>query len=172
MENAPKKKWYAAKKVYVPALLMTGVMFGSALNGPTGSNTQRIDSSEKGVKGVQEKVQEVAEPTSIPTKAVTATLAPTATSTPTKAPLPTRIPTKKYIAPTRVPATMAPTQPPAQTFQAAPVTGGSYGGGDKDCGDFSSHSEAQSFFIANGGPGSDPHRLDADSDGLACESLP
>ncbi len=43
---------------------------------------------------------------------------------------------------------------------------------DYDCSDFSSQSAAQDFFIAAGGPGSDPHRLDADADGLACESNP
>ena len=43
-------------------------------------------------------------------------------------------------------------------------------GGDRDCPDFGSQSEAQRFFIANGGPSSDPHRLDRDHDGIACES--
>jgi micrococcal nuclease len=43
-------------------------------------------------------------------------------------------------------------------------------GGDRDCSDFSSHAQAQAFFEA-AGPG-DPHRLDGDDDGLACESLP
>jgi micrococcal nuclease len=45
------------------------------------------------------------------------------------------------------------------------------GGGDRDCSDFSSHAEAQRFYEAEGGPGQDPHRLDGDGDGLACESL-
>jgi micrococcal nuclease len=45
------------------------------------------------------------------------------------------------------------------------------GGGDRDCSDFSSHEEAQRFYEAEGGPGQDPHRLDGDGDGLACESL-
>ena len=31
---------------------------------------------------------------------------------------------------------------------------------------------AQTFFEANGGPASDPHGLDADHDGIACETLP
>lgn len=44
--------------------------------------------------------------------------------------------------------------------------------GDKDCTDFATHAQAQTFFISQGGPGSDPHRLDSDGDGLACESLP
>ncbi|WP_043644132.1 thermonuclease family protein [Caenispirillum salinarum] len=43
-------------------------------------------------------------------------------------------------------------------------------GGDKDCGDFRTHAEAQAFF-RSAGPG-DPHRLDRDGDGRACESLP
>jgi micrococcal nuclease len=43
-------------------------------------------------------------------------------------------------------------------------------GGDKDCGDFSTHAQAQAFFEAAGA--GDPHRLDRDGDGLACETLP
>lgn len=42
---------------------------------------------------------------------------------------------------------------------------------DKDCGDFRTHDEAQAFFEAND-PDNDPHQLDSDGDGLACESLP
>lgn len=45
-------------------------------------------------------------------------------------------------------------------------------GEDKDCSDFKTHAEAQEFFISQGGPNSDPHKLDSDKDGLACESLP
>lgn len=44
--------------------------------------------------------------------------------------------------------------------------------GDKDCGDFKSQKEAQEFFVSQGGPASDPHKLDQDKDGVACESLP
>jgi hypothetical protein len=44
------------------------------------------------------------------------------------------------------------------------------GGSDRDCPDSGSHEEAQRFFLANGGPSSDPHKLDRDRDGLACES--
>ena len=40
---------------------------------------------------------------------------------------------------------------------------------DKDCRDFSTWQEAQAFFRA-AGPG-DPHRLDGDKDGVACEGL-
>jgi micrococcal nuclease len=51
--------------------------------------------------------------------------------------------------------------------QAQPVV--QTNGADRDCSDFSTRAEAQSFFEA-AGPG-DPHRLDADGDRLACESL-
>lgn len=43
---------------------------------------------------------------------------------------------------------------------------------DKDCSDFSTQSAAQRFFMAEGGPRSDPHRLDRDDDGVVCETLP
>lgn len=42
-------------------------------------------------------------------------------------------------------------------------------GQDRDCGDFSTWQEAQSFYEA-AGPG-DPHRLDGDRDAVACEGL-
>jgi len=41
---------------------------------------------------------------------------------------------------------------------------------DRDCGDFASQAGAQHFFL-NAGAG-DPHRLDDDGDGVACESNP
>jgi endonuclease YncB( thermonuclease family) len=43
---------------------------------------------------------------------------------------------------------------------------------DKDCGDFASQKAAQIFFLEHGGPDKDPHRLDQDGDGIACESNP
>ena len=43
---------------------------------------------------------------------------------------------------------------------------------DKDCSDFGSQRAAQLFFLRHGGPQSDPHRLDAEGDGVACESNP
>lgn len=49
---------------------------------------------------------------------------------------------------------------------AAPATAA-----DKDCSDFSTWRAAQKFYKRHGGPQRDPHRLDADRDGIACESL-
>jgi Excalibur calcium-binding domain len=54
----------------------------------------------------------------------------------------------------------------ALTVPAAAATAG-----DKDCSDFSTWRQAQNFYKRHGGPKYDPHRLDADHDGIACESL-
>jgi endonuclease YncB( thermonuclease family) len=43
---------------------------------------------------------------------------------------------------------------------------------DKNCSDFDTQAQAQNFFLNNGGPSSDPHGLDGDGDGIACESNP
>lgn len=56
--------------------------------------------------------------------------------------------------------TMALTAPVASAFR------------DRDCSDFSTQKQAQKFFKKAGGPKKDPHRLDADHDGIACEALP
>lgn len=42
---------------------------------------------------------------------------------------------------------------------------------EPNCLDFASQSEAQAFYESNGGPGQDPHELDSDDDGLACEGM-
>jgi micrococcal nuclease len=71
-----------------------------------------------------------------------------------------------------VPQQAAPTpQQPAQAASSANLRYDPFGP-DRDCGDFARRSEAQAFFEAAGGPGSDRHRLDRDRDGIACESLP
>ncbi|HYZ92867.1 MAG TPA: thermonuclease family protein [Actinomycetota bacterium] len=58
-----------------------------------------------------------------------------------------------------------------QSAQAAPSLGASSGPTvDRDCPDFSSQADAQRFYEEQGGPARDPHRLDADNDGIACES--
>jgi hypothetical protein len=44
------------------------------------------------------------------------------------------------------------------------------GQADRDCSDFNTQEEAQRFYERSG-PG-DPHRLDRDNDGIACETLP
>jgi endonuclease YncB( thermonuclease family) len=43
---------------------------------------------------------------------------------------------------------------------------------DRDCGDFASQRAAQIFFLKAGGPQRDPHGLDSEGDGVACESNP
>lgn len=73
-------------------------------------------------------------------------------------------------------ATAAPptaTKPaPEPTATAAPALLYDPDGPDRNCGDFDTWQQAQDFYRAAGGPGSDRHRLDRDKDGIACESLP
>jgi micrococcal nuclease len=67
------------------------------------------------------------------------------------------------------------TEPPNLPAPTVPAPGGlryDPNGPDRDCSDFATQEEAQEFFIAAGGPARDPHHLDADHDGIACESLP
>ena len=73
--------------------------------------------------------------------------APKPDATPTKAPTPT--------------PTAAPTEPEDDSEDD-----------DRNCSDFDTWQEAQDFYESAGGPASDPHRLDGDGDGVACESLP
>lgn len=64
----------------------------------------------------------------------------------------------------------AATSASAASGGSASAASGATGSADQDCGDFDSHAEAQDFFEDHGGPQSDRHRLDADDDGLACET--
>jgi micrococcal nuclease len=69
--------------------------------------------------------------------------------------------------------TPVPIEPPPTSSNTTGYTGPyDPSGPDRDCGDFATHAEAQTFFEAAGGPASDPHRLDGDNDGTACEDLP
>lgn len=43
---------------------------------------------------------------------------------------------------------------------------------DKNCPDFFDQEDAQRYYIAQGGPTSDPDYLDLDNDGRACENYP
>ncbi|MFC6965104.1 thermonuclease family protein [Halocatena marina] len=84
---------------------------------------------------------------STPTPTVTSTPPPTPTATPSPTPTRTSTPTVTAI------------EPPSTTVA------------DRDCGDFETHDKAQQFFESHN-PDDDPHRLDGDGDGQACESLP
>lgn len=82
--------------------------------------------------------------------------------------------TKKSVLPTSKPKTL--TNPNTSTVKSTtPYVSNldsSDSEADKDCRDFNTQAEAQAFFISHGGPSSDPHRLDSDHDGRACENLP
>jgi micrococcal nuclease len=60
-----------------------------------------------------------------------------------------------------------PTSTPAQSAPVYSV------GGDKDCADFATHAQAQTYFTSKGGSASNNvDRLDNNHDGIACETLP
>jgi hypothetical protein len=71
------------------------------------------------------------------------------------------------------PAAQSPVaQPPtgsSNVFRGTPGVARDPRGPDLDCADFASQDEAQDFFEASGGVTKDPHQLDADNDGIACE---
>ena len=58
------------------------------------------------------------------------------------------------------PTQTLPSPSPTETFE------------DRNCSDFDAWPEAQEFYETAGGPGEDPHGLDRDGDGVACDSLP
>lgn len=99
----------------------------------------------------------IASPTMTPVPAATATATSTATPAPAMTPVPTVTATPSPIAAPSPTPTMEPT---ATEFV------------DRNCSDFDTWQEAQDFFLSEGGPEEDPHRLDRNSDGVACESLP
>ncbi|MDA1279534.1 MAG: excalibur calcium-binding domain-containing protein [Chloroflexi bacterium] len=65
---------------------------------------------------------------------------------------------------------------PVATSTPEPIATASTGfdpfGPDRNCSDFTDWLTAQEFFLAAGGPTDDPHRLDGNNDGIACQSLP
>ncbi|SMC35002.1 excalibur calcium-binding domain-containing protein [Janibacter indicus] len=73
-------------------------------------------------------------------------------------------------APQAAPAAAPKATPAAPARSSVTVSTTSAAVADKDCGDFSSQAEAQTFFTTHGGPAIDRHRLDADNDGIACET--
>ncbi len=125
-------------------------------------------------------------PTASPTRTTirvgTSTPSPTIyyVPTPTATLLPTSLPTQPDPSPTphlaseqqSTPTSLPPTATQAPLPTATAGLRYDPNGPDRDCADFATQAEAQAFFIAAGGPEQDPHRLDGDNDGVACEALP
>ena len=119
----------------------------------------------------------IPEPTPTPAPTPTLTSTPTPTLVPQPTPIPTPIPTPTPAPPpaaTPTP-TPTPTPPPAAPLLTVPEFAGMsldpYGL-ERSCADFASWWEAQNFYHAAGGPTTDPHHLDANNNGIACQSLP
>lgn len=127
-------------------------------------------------------------PTPFPTATPSPTLIPTPTSTPSATPsgkvtqavrptlspgkVSTPSPTYHLVVPTK--AKFSPTpipiyDPPASTNTSTNTSAS----GDKNCSDFPTHADAQSYFTSHGGsPSNNVDGLDRDHDGIACETLP
>jgi endonuclease YncB( thermonuclease family) len=74
--------------------------------------------------------------------------------------------------PTATSPPVAPTAAPAATPTPSTPTTSTPSHVDKNCPDFATHAEAQAYFDSMGGsPSNNVDNLDADHDGLACESL-
>lgn len=84
---------------------------------------------------------------------------------PAAVPIPTTAPPVESAGPPAPPAATSTPAPPA-TATASPAFE------DRNCSDFDGWQQAQEFFLSEGGPENDPHKLDRNSDGVACESLP
>ena len=132
--------------------------------------------------------QALSTPTATPAPALSPTLAEVTAPVPTAAPahVPTPLPSPSptsTLAPaaTPAPALMSSSSPepasvatPAVELSASPEFPSlpyDPDGPDRSCADFASWWEAQNFYYAAGGPSSDPHRLDGNGDGVACQSL-
>lgn len=103
------------------------------------------------------------EPASVSAPSPTAPAPPTAPSQPTEAP--TAVPSAP--APTAVPQPAAPPAPSSLTSPGFDPTAYVGKGDAHNCGDFASQADAQAVLRADP---RDPNRLDADRDGIACES--
>jgi len=123
----------------------------------------------------------VLEPTQQPTVTVAITATPTEQPRPTVKPAVVPSPTKEPqpTATTAPPPKPTPTTRPAPkpTPTTAPPPPVTYDypceAGDCNCSDFPTHAEAQRIFEQHGGsPSNNWSGLDADNDGIACESLP
>ena len=162
----------------------------------------RIKALGSDSEGPEEEIEATTlESVQTPRPSSTATHTPSpATITPTVAPptpTHTAIPSTPTPTHTPFPVTITPTvAPPTPTHTAIPSTptpthtaipptpiptantGGQSGlkydpnGPDRNCTDFDTWAEAQAFYEVAGGPDEDPHGLDSNSDGVACQSLP
>ena len=165
------------KKIPLWVLIASGIiasicsliMFVSFISATISPSTTATPTQDVGAIYTQAYITLIADYTqNAPTATFTAIPA-TETTTPTNIPLPT--------------ATLEPTQPPPPptTFTAVPyippppptsppaASGCSCSGDTFNCGDFSTHSQAQACY--NSCLPGDIHRLDQDNDGIACEGL-
>lgn len=147
--------------------LLTRVLGGGGAGEPDPSSTIAPLSAPAGDVEATTEPTEEPEPTDRPTREPAPTREPTDTAEPaTDTPEP---PTATPVPPTAVPPTavpVAPTEPPPPPPPAQPA--GLPCAGARRCDEFGTHAAAQEYFERCGRPA----RMDADKDGIACETLP
>lgn len=93
-----------------------------------------------------------------------------ASPSPTPSPSASPVPTETAPSPSPEAASPAPATPaPAATTEAPPEAASPTN--PAACMDFKTKAEAQAFYESEGGPAKDPHGLDPDMDGVACEDI-
>ena len=147
---------------------------GSAPNAPTPTPaatppSRAITGGAITIPALPSSFKPGANPAPAPTPTPAPVLTPTPVPTPTPAPAPTPAPTPVSI-PTPTPAPVpVPTPTPTPEFSETPSAAGE---ANRNCADFAQWWDAQNFYHAAGGPDIDPHRLDHNGDGIACQYLP
>ncbi len=149
MDEQKSKKWYKSKLFFVPALLISGMVMGSAMD-TSGNQDAEIASPVMEVTQVPTEKTIQDDPTNNPTLAVTSTSIPTV-----RPRVPTSLPTKVYTAPTKI--------------YVAPTVGNP--GGSCNCSltctRMTSCAEAQYQLNSCG-----CSARDGDGDGIACDGAP
>jgi hypothetical protein len=158
--STPPRPWYRGPAGAVVGALVAVLLVAGIVSAATGSNNGSDDVASRAP---------ITTTTLEPVETTTTTLPPTTTTLPpTTTTLPPTTTTLPPTTTTRPPSTTTTTANPCP-FGCAPASPGPRSGSDLNCSDFSTQQEAQA--VLNQDP-SDPNGLDADHDGVACESLP
>lgn len=141
---------------FLPVVLRAGQPGATATQEPTAGATSTGTPTATGAATATATVTRTPTATATPTTTGTSTATATASRTPTVTPTPTRTPT-----------------PTATATRGAPGGCSTCAFDAYNCSDFDTQEDAQECFdYCMELVGSDVHRLDADNNGVACESLP
>jgi len=170
-------RWQKTSIGFLVAFMTFSSLAGCGTGSAESQRTTAVPATAQPVASTQPAPSQTTSDTSTPTTtAVTTTTqkptttSPASTTTTTRAPTTTTAPatTTTQAATTTTTAATTTTQAPTTTTTAAPANPGD----SKNCSDFSTHAAAQAWFDKYFPYYGDIAKLDADHDGIACESLP